>query len=294
MKVWVTGDFHRGINDLQYRCELYDIKPGDLVIVAGDDCLNIFGGINDQILKKRIDDWGIDFLFVNGNHQNKPENISSYSRYEWGGGYILKENFIDNGKVTMEDIFPHLHFAIDGEIYNIAGKTIAVCGGAYSVDKYIRSYQGACSFPYLSKEEFLLLYNVAANEIVPTKEQLKQVDKIALKVPSYASCWWPDEQPSAATKRLFENNLDNHMWNVDIVITHTAPLRFEPTERFLKFINQDMVDKKTERWLNKIEKKLTYKMWYAGHYHTNKTVNNSFQFLYDGVVPLGEQLKSIV
>ena len=112
MHVWITGDFHRGINDLKYRCELYDIQPGDLVIVCGDDSLNIMGGLTDGILKEQINSWGIDFLFANGNHQRKPETIPSYSKYEWNGGYVLKENLMMGDKISKADIYPHLHFAV--------------------------------------------------------------------------------------------------------------------------------------------------------------------------------------
>ena len=56
-------------------------------------------------------------------------------------------------------------------------------------------------------------------------------------------------------------------WNVDVVLTHTAPLRYEPIEVFLPGINQRMVDKSTEAWLSVIEGQLEYQKWYCGHYH---------------------------
>ena len=46
------------------------------------------------------------------------------------------------GKVFIEDNYPNLIFAKDGEIYNIDGKKILVIGGAYSVDKDIRLLYG--------------------------------------------------------------------------------------------------------------------------------------------------------
>ncbi len=46
------------------------------------------------------------------------------------------------GKVFIEEEYPNLIFAKDGEIYNIDGKKILVIGGAYSVDKQYRLLHG--------------------------------------------------------------------------------------------------------------------------------------------------------
>lgn len=58
-----------------------------------------------------------------------------------------------------------------------------------------------------------------------------------------------------------------------MVLSHTVPLRYEPTEAFIPGIDQSQVDKSTEEWLGEIEKKLKYERWYAGHYHTEKVID---------------------
>ena len=65
----------------------------------------------------------------------------------------------------------------------------------------------------------------------------------------------------------------DHDWKVDVVLSHTTPLKYEPVEVFLPMIDQSSVDKSTEIWLDMIESKLTYKHWYAGHYHTEKNID---------------------
>ena len=45
-------------------------------------------------------------------------------------------------------------------------------------------------------------------------------------------------------------------WKVDIVLTHTTPLKYEPVETFLPGIEQSNVDKSTEEWLDTIEDRL--------------------------------------
>lgn len=81
--------------------------------------------------------------------------------------------------------------------------------------------------------------------------------------------WFETEQPDDATKKYVEYRLEKHGWQVDTVLTHTAPLKFEPTWAFLTNIDQSQVDKSTEKWLDSIEEKLSYKQWYFGHYHVD-------------------------
>ena len=57
-----------------------------------------------------------------------------------------------------------------------------------------------------------------------------------------------------------------------MVLSHTVPLKYEPVEVFLPGIDQQKVDKSTEQWLDRIEDRLQYGKWYAGHYHTVKSV----------------------
>lgn len=67
-------------------------------------------------------------------------------------------------------------------------------------------------------------------------------------------------------------SMDKENGRVDIVLTHTCPLQYEPTEVFLPGIDQSTVDKSTEEWLGTIERRLSYEKWYCGHYHTSKQV----------------------
>ena len=67
--------------------------------------------------------------------------------------------------------------------------------------------------------------------------------------------------------------LDYRGWKVDAVLSHTVPLKYEPVEVFMSCIDQSKVDKSTETWLDSIEDRLTYRHWYAGHYHTEKSID---------------------
>lgn len=97
------------------------------------------------------------------------------------------------------------------------------------------------------------------------------VDKMIRLMYGYG--WWSDEQPSEEIKRDVERKLEELGWKVDVVLSHTTPLKYEPVEVFLKGIDQSKVDKSTEEWLDGIEDKLDYRKWYCGHYHTVKKVD---------------------
>lgn len=97
--------------------------------------------------------------------------------------------------------------------------------------------------------------------------------------------WWSDEQPSETIKKHVEKRLEDNGKRIDIVLSHTCPLKYEPTEVFLPFIKQTDVDKSTEIWLDTIEDSLIYDKWYCGHYHTEKQIDK-IVFLYRSILQL--------
>lgn len=99
---------------------------------------------------------------------------------------------------------------------------------------------------------------------------------------AYNLNWWEDEQPSDEIKAQVEKRLEKETWRVDVILSHTCPLKYEPTEVFLPGINQSTVDKSTEQWLDAIEKRLQYDEWYCGHYHTSKKVDK-LVFMYKDI-----------
>lgn len=54
------------------------------------------------------------------------------------------------GQVYIEDEYPNLIFAKNGELYNFNGKSVLVIGGAYSIDKNYRIGKG---YPWFENEQ---------------------------------------------------------------------------------------------------------------------------------------------
>ena len=270
---YITGDTHGEYYDILYRINENNIKEGDTLIVLGDFGANFFLNKRDREFKCKLSEKGITFFCIHGNHEERPKNISSYITKEWNGGTVY-----------YEEAFPYILFAKDGEIYNINGKKCFVCGGAYSVDKYYRAFRGCLNnnIP-VNIDALPHLRNLCGN-IDVKKEDRKIVDKFVDTLSPKVTFWFKDEQPNDEIKRHCENVLEKINWKVDCVFTHTSPEKYEPTEVFLPGLNQNNVDKTTEKWFDKIEDKLDYEMWYAGHYHTNKKVNEHFTFLFNNVL----------
>lgn len=235
--VYITGDTHRVYDDIEAFCKRNKTTKNDLIIILGDNGVNYYGGRPDNRIKNRLSSLPITFFFIRGNHDMRPS----------GKTYLNTYSHIVNGRVLMEEQYPTLLFAMDGEPYRINGKTCFVIGGAYSVDKHI-----------------ILQLNIAGNN-------------------NYK--WFEDEQLSKEEMKAAESALGRLNWNVDYVFTHTCPDKYIPREKFIPSIDQSKVDNTMEHWLGSIEDRLIYSKWFCGHWHTDK-ITGRMRFMYKDIIPL--------
>ena len=70
-------------------------------------------------------------LCIHGNHEIRPWRMKGYELQTWHGG-----------KVWVQERYPNLLFAKDGEIFTLEGLRYIAIGGAYSVDKFYRLQAG--------------------------------------------------------------------------------------------------------------------------------------------------------
>lgn len=87
----------------------------------------------------------------------------------------------------------------------------------------------------------------------------------------YGYQWFKEEQLSKNEMKNILNKVKGK--HFDIVLTHTAPFKYEPREVFMSGIDQSKVDKSMEYFLDEIEENISYDKWYCGHYHTEKQVD---------------------
>lgn len=81
--------------------------------------------------------------------------------------------------------------------------------------------------------------------------------------------WFANEQLSEEEMQ-YGRELVEREKSVDLVISHTCPIAFEPRDLFLASIDQSQVDKTMELYLGEIEARLDYHRWAWGHYHEDR------------------------
>lgn len=129
----ITGDTHGqcvrfgAIDRAQYPPE------ETAIIVLGDGGNNYYLDDRDVRLKRTLLRLGYTFYFVRGNHEARPEDISTME--------LVFDDAV-NGLIYYEPDYPNIHYFFDGGEYKINGRTILVIGGAYSVDKQYRLARG--------------------------------------------------------------------------------------------------------------------------------------------------------
>lgn len=238
--IYFTGDVHGNIKGLLYRLDRMKIPhtPDQIIVLLGDVCVNYLQNTQDYVSKKRLQDSGRTYFCIHGNHEMRPESIASY-----------QEQLGNFGRVYVEQEFPNIQFAIDGELYDLEGYKTLVLGGAYSVDKYYRLENGAR--------------------------------------------WFADEQITPERREAILEKSQN-LPPLDLVLSHTCPYSWQPTDLFLKGLDQSTVDNSMEKWLEQIETRLDYRHWLFAHFHDDRAVNNKVTMLFESVISINQIMEGSI
>lgn len=153
------------------------------------------------------------------------------------GMVLIEDENVDNA-VWMQEEFPNIRYFVDGNEYTIGGHSVLVLGGAYSIDKW---------------------YRLARAGYAPEEAETANPKKCG---------WFKDE--------LLTLQEMNNIWDkicgkrYDFIFTHTCPLSWEPTDLFLRGVNQNQVDKSMELWLDKVQQAVDWRVWLFGHFHADR------------------------
>jgi len=92
------------------------------------------------------------------------------------------------------------------------------------------------------------------------------------------SGWFPGEQLNQQERLNILTKIKDKYY--DFVLTHTAPINWEPRDLFLNCIDQSKVDKTMEYWLQEISETCQWGVWCWGHYHDDRIEYPCCQMFY--------------
>lgn len=128
---YLTGDLHGEWYRVSEAVDRYHILSDDTIVLLGDVAANYYGDMSDRDRKEKLNKLGIPILCIHGNHEMRPDTISTYHEGQWHGGTVY-----------VEEEYPNLLFAKEGEVYDLDGQKAIAFGGACSVDKEYRLQNG--------------------------------------------------------------------------------------------------------------------------------------------------------
>lgn len=144
-KYIITGDTH-GTLDINKVVRFFDdhedeYNEDDYLIICGDVGVCGFSPDVEKETRRILRELPVTVLFIDGNHEHH-ERLNDYPVDEWMGG---KVHFIE----------PEIIHLMRGQVYDIDGTRFFTFGGAYSVDRYVRT-EGIDWFPeeIPSREEY--------------------------------------------------------------------------------------------------------------------------------------------
>lgn len=247
-RFFITGDCHRNFDKIYDFCKNIETTTDDIMIIAGDAGINWYLDpvFNyDKHLKLALSHLPITLVIVHGNHEERAWNCHGYKHDIYKVG-------CDNILAWAEPEFPNILFVDDFSIQCIKNRRFLFMGGAYSIDKWQRLMYGGRWFEseQMSKEDMEI--------------NLKRL---------------------VADRKAFEYSINHRKNQFDYVVSHTCPLKYEPTEVFLAGVDQSKVDKRTEKFLDEVEDIISYGEWIAAHFHVDKVVDR-VRFIYNDIIEL--------
>ena len=277
-RVFGIGDIHgkwQTIRDFWINHKLKekfteDNKDKNIIVLFGDAGLNYFFNQRDEKTKEKLNSFPFTYFVIRGNHEERPSICAERNPDKWH-----TEEFWGN-TVYVENAYPNIKYALDEiAIYKIP---------------YIASYcEGTKENDYY--DEGTPIWSEYLTLVIPGAFS---VDKQYRLTNGWS--WFEGEQLTKE-ERTRGWLLIESLLQVDLVFSHTCPCIFEPTDLFLPFIDQSMVDRTMERFCGQVEYALDYKAWIWGHYHAfrdyPRTDGRKKLMLYDNcAIDIKEYLKN--
>lgn len=245
IKNWfITGDTHGGVSAISRVGNIQrnnpNCKPEETGIII-------------------LGDAGLNFYLNKTDKKNKKLlNSMGFHIYCVRGNHeqrpelvpgIHPKNDPNVGNMVLQEVdYPNINYLFDGGNYVIDGHPTLVIGGAYSVDKYWRLIRAG--------------YSKTDGDIADPKK-----------------CgWFKDECLTLDEMVAIQENVKGKKF--DLVLTHTCPFDWEPTDLFLGCVDQTTVDTSMEWWMNQVKDTFEWNIWLFGHFHADRIERPHVQQFY--------------
>lgn len=181
-----------------------------------------------------------------------------------GANYYL--NGRDNKFKQKLSNYPFTYFCIRGNheerVINVAFKNEenwikeSFFGNMVWVEKAYPNIKYALDYP--------MMYNIKGYKtlVLPGAYSADKPFRLMKKF-----AWFSQEQMTPGEMDLGKRILLTENYKVDLILSHTCPIIYEPSDLFLPMIDQSTVDRSMERYFGEIEYATDYKLWLWGHFH---------------------------
>lgn len=244
--IYVTGDIH-GEPKRFGKYKFVDgmrMTKNDTMIILGDFGLIWSGDKTEEYLLDWMESLPFTTVFIDGNHENF-DLLDKYPVVDYKGG---KAHKIRNS----------IYHLMRGYVFEIEGYKFFAFGGASSHD---------ISDGIIDPKDFR-----NNNELNRKIRFMQNEGKNLFRIKGRS--WWPEELPNEEEMQRGIESLKANNFKVDFVITHCLP------SEILASIYPGETDILTQYFNELLYRGLSFRYWYAGHYHLDKYMGRKFELLY--------------
>lgn len=200
--------------------------------------------------------------FSRFKHLDKTSNTGVIILGDVGLNYNLDEN--DHvRKKSLCNHYPHTFYCVRGNHEARPGEYLGMklihdenVGGAVWIEEEFPRIRYFCDWGFYTIDGLSVLVIGGAYS----------VDKYYRLAQGYK--WFEDEQLAPFEREACMRNIKHKEF--DLVLSHTCPLSLQPTDLFLRGLDQSTVDNSMEIWLEELANKVEWKLWLFGHYHADR------------------------
>lgn len=244
-KIYLCGDIHQEIAPVydfvnRLKGRNINLDSTDTIIFLGDFCANYFcnGNPKEEEFKYDINNIGCRILVLRGNHEERIQNMINKYPYKYVLGKLSAQGYkylVPNDNWYAIDPITNIRYFYEKNYPNIW---------------------------YLPDEPYSFTLNGYSIFSLPGAYSVDKYYRLAT-----GQRWFKDEQLTQEEMDEVTNLPWDKIQHFDLIISHTCPISFEPTDLFIPNLDQNVVDKTMEKFLEEVRKDAFYTAWCWGHFH---------------------------